>query len=159
MKKAQGFTIVELLVTLALVGIAASVVLPLMALTQTRAKEVELKRSLRVIRQALDDYKRASDNGLIDKKTDESGYPPNLMVLVEGVQRSASFGYSATPYILLRSLPRDPFNDDKTLPAEQTWNIRSYGAKQGAYGGSKDVFDVASKSTLTALDGSKYSEW
>ncbi len=155
----NGFTLVELLVTLALVGIAAAIVLPLGQLTETRAKEAELRRSLRVIRQALDSYKTAADAGLIDKATGASGYPASLEILVTGVPKSASFGFSETPMVFLRSVPRDPFFDDKTVPAANTWLMRSYGAQKGGSGDGADVFDVSSRSQRTALDGSKYADW
>lgn len=155
----RGFTLIELLVTLSLVGIAAAVVLPLGTLLETRAKEAELRRDLRTIRQALDSYKAAADAGVIDKATGTSGYPPTLEVLVNGVAKSASLGYSATPMVFLRTIPRDPFFEDKTTPASQTWNIRSYGARPGDLGAGPDVFDVSSKSEKLALDGTRLSEW
>src|SRR5437868_6589488 len=98
----RGFTLIELMVTLALIGIAASVVLPLATVVETRAKEAELRRSLRTLRQALDDYKTASDAGVIDKSSGSSGYPPSLEILVTGVPKSAALGYSATPLVFLR---------------------------------------------------------
>jgi general secretion pathway protein G len=160
MKRAvAGFTLVELLVTLALVGIAASVVLPLASVIETRAKESELRRSLRTIRQALDNYKTAADAGVIDKQTGSSGYPPSLDVLVTGVPRSAAMGFSATPMVFLRSVPRDPFAETQDSPAAQTWHIRSYGAKPGDFSAGKDVFDVSSKSDKTGMDGTRYSDW
>ena len=154
-----GFTLIELLVTLALVGIAASVALPLASVMETRAKETELRRSLRTIRQALDNYKAAADSGLIDKKTGSSGYPASLDLLVTGVPRSAALGFSATPMVFLRSIPRDPFFEDKKTPAANTWNVRGYGAKPGDFGNPVDVFDVSSKSDKTGMDGSKLSDW
>ncbi len=160
MKKiCAGFTLIEMLVTLALVGIAASVALPLASVMETRAKETELRRSLRTIRQALDNYKSAADAGAIDKKTGASGYPPSLDVLVTGVPRSTALGFSATPMVFLRSIPRDPFYEDKETPAANTWNVRGYGSKPGDFGSPSDVFDVSSKSEKTGMDGSKLSDW
>jgi general secretion pathway protein G len=155
----RGFTLIELLVTLALVGIAAAVVLPLGSLMETRAKEAELRQSLRTIRQALDNYKTAADAGVISKATGSSGYPASLDVLVTGVQRSAALGFTATPMVFLRSIPRDPFFPDKTTSAAQTWNIRSYGSPQGDFSAGADVFDISSKSDRPALDGSRVSDW
>ena len=154
-----GFTLVELLVTLALVGIAAAVVLPLGVLMETRAKEAELRQSLRTVRQALDSYKAAADAGVIDKPTGTSGYPPNLEILVNGVARSASLGFSVTPMVFLRKVPRDPFFEDKTIAATQTWNLRSYGSPVGSFASGPDVFDISSKSSRFAIDGTRLSEW
>jgi len=158
-KRHGGFTIVELLVTLALIGIAAAVVLPFGAMMQTRAKEAELRVALRTIRQALDGYKAAADAGVIDKPTGASGYPPNLDVLAQGVPRSAALGANSAPMVFLRRVPRDPFFADRDVPAAQTWNVRRYGAKEGDFSAGADVFDVSSKSSATALDGSKVGDW
>ena len=158
-RRARGFTLVELLVTLALVGVAAMVVLPMAGLMETRAKEAELRVALRTVRKAIDDYKAAADAGMINKPTGSSGYPASLDVLVTGVPRTSMFGFSATPMVFLRSIPRDPFYPDKTVPAAQTWNLRSYGAAPGEYGTGADVFDVSSKSERMALDGSRLSDW
>ncbi len=159
MKKFTGLTLVEMLVTLALVGIAASVALPLVSVMETRAKESELRRSLRVLREAIDNYKAAADAGMIEKQTGASGYPLNLDSLVLGVPHSAALGFNATPMVFLRKIPRDPFCEDRDLPDEQTWNIRAYGAKPGDFAKGKDVFDISSKSERTGLDGSRYSSW
>jgi len=113
----HGFTLIELLVSLAIVGLLAMVALPLTQVVQTRAKEAELRQGLRTIRQALDNYKAASDAGVIDKAVGASGYPPSLEVLVTGVPRSAAFGFSAQPFVLLRRIPRDPFAEDPALGA------------------------------------------
>jgi general secretion pathway protein G len=157
-----GFTLIELLVTLALVGIAASVALPLASVVETRAKETELRRSLRTIRTALDSYKAAADAGAIAKSTGSSGYPSNLEVLVLGVPRSTAFGMSSLPMVFLRKIPRDPFNEDKSIPDAQTWYVRSYGSAPNAFkqaGTTSDVFDVASKSQGVGLDGTSYRDW
>ncbi|MGQ0710956.1 MAG: type II secretion system protein [Rhodoferax sp.] len=158
-RRLGGFTLVELLVTLALVAIAASVVLPLATIIETRAKETELRRALRTIRTALDNYKAAADAGAIDKPTGTSGYPQNLQVLVAGAPRSAAFGLNSKPMVFLRSIPRDPFFEDRTTPAVQTWNTRGYGSQQGDFSAKTDVFDVSSKSERAALDGTRYNEW
>lgn len=154
-----GFTLVELLVTLALVGVAAMVVLPMTALVETRTKETELRVALRTLRKAIDEYKVAADAGVISKTTGSSGYPANLDVLVTGVPRSAVFGFSSAPMVFLRSVPRDPFYPDKTVAATETWNIRRYGAQPGDFSAGVDVFDVSSKSERMALDGSRLSDW
>lgn len=158
-RKVRGFTLVELLVTLTLVGIVAASVLPLATVIEQRAKESELRKSLRVIRQALDDYKIAADAGKIDKPTGSQGYPPSLEVLATGVKQSSLMGVSAPPLFFLRRIPRDPFAEDQAVPPEKMWNIRAYGSKIGDYGGRGEVFDVASKSERVALDGTSYKDW
>lgn len=151
--RTRGFTLVEMLVTLALVAIAASVVLPLASMTATRTKETELKRSLRTIRTALDEYKKAADSGIIEKQTGASGYPPSLEVLTKGVPRAAVWGAGTGPLVFLRRIPRDPFAKDPSVANVQTWEIRPYSS------GQADVFDVSSKSSKTAIDGSLYKDW
>jgi general secretion pathway protein G len=157
--KQRGFSLIELLVTLALVGIAAAIVLPMAAVMEQRAKEAELRVALRTIRHALDEYKAAADSGLIDKPTGLSGYPRSLDVLVTGVPRSAAFAANSTPVMFLRRVPRDPFFEDASVPAAQTWRIRSYGSAPDDYSGTSDVFDVASRSNKTALNGSRVADW
>jgi general secretion pathway protein G len=155
----RGFSLIELLVTLALIGIAAAVALPLAAVVEQRAKEAELRVALRTIRRALDDYKAAADAGAIDKPTGSSGYPPSLDALANGVPRSAAFGLNSTPMQFLRRVPRDPFSDDASVAAAQTWRTRAYGSQSGDFSGGVDVFDVASRSNKTALDGSRVGDW
>ncbi len=155
----RGFTLIELLVSLAIVGLLAMVAVPLNQVVQTRAKEAELRQSLRVIRQALDNYKAAADTGQIDKSVGASGYPPSLEILVTGVPRSRMFGFSARPLVLLRRIPRDPFAEDPSLSDVQTWNTRAYGSSADAPQSGSDVFDVSSRSLKRALDGTAYSTW
>lgn len=158
-RRSSGFSLIELLVTLALVGIAAAIALPAAALVEQRAKEAELRVALRTIRRALDDYKAAADAGMIDKPTGSSGYPATLETLVVGVSRSAAVGINATPFVVLRRLPRDPFFEDSTVPAAQTWRVRSYGAPMGEFVAGSDVFDVASRSDKLAINGSRIADW
>jgi general secretion pathway protein G len=154
-----GFTLIELLVSLAIVGLLAMVAVPLTQVVQTRAKEAELRQGLRAIRQALDSYKAASDSGMIDKKVGASGYPPSLEILASGVPRSTMFGFSTPPLVLLRKIPRDPFAEDPSLSDAQTWNTRAYSSSADAPQPGADVFDVHSKSSKRALDGTAYSAW
>ncbi|MDO8777739.1 MAG: type II secretion system protein [Burkholderiaceae bacterium] len=155
----RGFTLIELLVSLAIVALLATVAFPLAQVVQTRAKEAELKASLRVIRQALDTYKAAADSGVIDKSAGTSGYPPSLDTLANGVKRSAAFGFSAQPFVVLRRIPRDPFFEDASVPNAATWNTRSYSSKADNPQPGEDVFDVSSKSSKRAMDGTRYSDW
>jgi general secretion pathway protein G len=161
----HGFTLIELMITLALVGMVALVSLPLYEVTSTRFKEAELRQALRTIRTGLDAYKAAVDAGTLTKSAGESGYPPSLEVLTLALdvagKRDGGIGSSdAVPRIvILRQLPRDPFFPNPDVPAAQTWNTRSYGSKADDPQPGIDVFDLASKSTRIGLDGTPYSTW
>jgi general secretion pathway protein G len=152
----SGFTLIELVITVAIVGILASAALPLTHIAIQRGKEQELRTSLRQIRDAIDAYKLASDEGRIETKADESGYPPKLEVLVSGVD---DIKKPEKPKIyFLRRLPRDPLAPD-TVPAQDTWGKRSYESPPENPREGKDVFDVYSKSEGTGLNGVPYREW
>jgi general secretion pathway protein G len=162
---AAGFTLVELLITLALVGLLAMAALPLYEVTSTRFKEAELRQALRTIRTALDAYKTATDTGVLLKVAGESGYPPSLEVLTEVLemanQPSLTAGVSDASHriVILRQLPRDPFFPDAQVPAAQTWNTRAYASRADDPHPGTDVFDVSSKSARVALDGTAYNTW
>lgn len=238
----RGFTLIELVVTLTLVSVLALVAVPLYEVTVTHNKEAELRTALRQMRTALDAYKAAADNGYIAKGAADSGFPPTLTTLVEGVDTiatpigapgagtsggsfgggsgaagggfgSSSFGGSGsasnprnnsgnsafggsfgnssfgssssgqaatTPgdsaagsvganstslnalpahMVFLRQIPRDPFFEDQSVAPELQWNLRAYGAQPGDFGGGADVYDVASKSPGTGLNGIAYKDW
>jgi general secretion pathway protein G len=165
MKRDRGFTLVELVVTLALVGLLALVAIPSYQLITTRMKEAELRLALRTLRSALDAYKEAADGGLIAKRTGESGYPPTLSVLVEGIDAQARngplslVGDRPQRLVFLRQIPRDPFNTDPALPPEQTWRTRAYASPVNDPAPGADVFDVYSSSGRIALDGTAYHTW
>ncbi len=153
---AGGFSLVELLVVVAIMSILASVGMPLAKLAQQRTKEEELRRSLRDIRTAIDNYKRLVDEGRIEKPADGSGYPPGLAALGQGVQDAKSL--PGTKIYLLRRLPRDPFADPGT-DAEETWSLRSYESPPDEPQPGKDVFDVHSKSRQIGFNGIAYNQW
>ena len=154
----RGFTLVELMITVAIIGLLALGVAPLAKLGVQRVKETELRASLREIRTALDAYKDAADSGRIKKEADKSSYPPNLEVLVAGVEDAKSPDHARMIYFL-RRIPRDPMNPDPTLPPEQSWGLRSYASPPDAPQPGEDVYDVYSQSPKVGLDGTPYRSW
>jgi general secretion pathway protein G len=158
--RSRGFTLVEMLVVVALVGILSAAALPLVEHTVQRQREHALRRALRELRTGIDAYKQAVDEGRIARAADASGYPPTLLALVQGVPdaKSAKPGEGQKQLYFLRRLPRDPFAPPE-LPAEQTWALRSYGSPPDAPRAGVDVFDVASRSRQRALDGSWLKDW
>jgi general secretion pathway protein G len=156
--RGRGFTFIELVITLAILGVLALMALPFAELTAKRAKEQELRTSLRQIRTALDDYKKAVDDGRVPRKADESGYPPSLDLLVEGVSDPKDPSGKQRIYFL-RRMPRDPMADDPALPASRTWGLRSYESSHESPRPGKDVFDVYSTADGVGLNGVPYRQW
>ena len=147
----------ELMVTLTLLSIIAMTAMPLAEITSVRLKEHELRQALRQIRTALDQYKTASDAGLIPKAVGESGYPPSLDALT--APTASAKEVVQMPLIFMRSVPRDPFNPDPALAAAATWAPRSYTSPASDPQPGSDVFDVHSKSTKTGLNGIRHDQW
>ena len=148
--RARGFTLIELLITVAIVSILATVALPLAETTVQRGKEQELRRSLREIREAIDAYKRAFDDGAIEKKVGASGYPPTLQTLVEGVRDRRL--PDETRLYFLRRVPRDPVSG-------QEWGLRSYASPADEPKEGADVYDVYSRAEGAGMNGVAYKEW
>lgn len=155
--KALGFSFVELLTSLAILGLLASLALPLAQVTVRRDKERELRRALRDIRAGIDAYQAAAADGRIVSNQSANGYPTSLDELVIGVPNVKTEG-AATLY-LLRRIPRDPFHPDKSIPAAETWGQRSFASPPDAPLKGDDVFDVYSQSDQTGLNGVPYKEW
>jgi len=154
----RGFTLIELLVTVTIIGILVSVAVPFAELTVKRVKEQELRTALRDIRTALDAYKKAVDERRITKKAEDSGYPPSLEILVEGAKDARS-PKEETKIYFLRRIPRDPFNDDFSLPAAETWGKRSYKSPPDSPEAGDDVYDVYSLSEQAGINGIPYKQW
>ena len=156
----RGVTLVELVVTLTILSILAALILPSVQMTAKRTREIELRRTLRQIRTALDDYKKYNDKLIEDHKKivtlNESGYPKELKVLVDGDDFGQLGGEKKR---FLRRIPADPFNPPN--PGEEPkWGLRSYKDEpDSSTWGGDDVYDVYSLSEDTAIDGSKYKDW
>jgi general secretion pathway protein G len=154
---AAGFTLIELVITVAIVAILASGLIPLTQLAAQRSKEQELRSSLREIRTAIDAYKKAIDDNRIEKKADQTGFPPKLDVLVEGVKDMKT--PDGTKIYFLRRIPRDPFFEDSTVASAKTWGLRSYASPPDDPREGEDVFDVYSLSGKVGLNGVPYKDW
>jgi general secretion pathway protein G len=155
--KHSGFSFIELLVTLAVISVLASIVYPMAELRQQRQREQELRVALREIRSALDAYKQAGDEGRIQRGPADSGYPKTLQELVAGVQDVKDPGRRKLYF--LRRVPRDPTFPDPGVPAHLTWLQRSYASPPERPTEGADVFDVFSKSDGVGLNGIPYREW
>jgi general secretion pathway protein G len=152
---AAGYTFVELLVVTALVLVLASAIMPLARVTVQRQKEIELRRDLRELRTAIDHYKDAADQGMLNAlelKVDNQGYPPDLATLVKGVP--AAGDASGKKLKFLRRIPIDP------MTGTTEWGQRSYQDRPDASTwGGQNVYDVFTTNEGVALDGTKYRDW
>ena len=155
--QATGFTLIELVVTIAILGLLATVAVPFAQLVQQRQKEAELRVHLMQIRTAIDAYKQAVLEKRIAAPADASGYPPELDVLWEGVADITKPDDSKLYF--LRRLPRDPFFPDASVEPAATWGKRSYASPPEDPQEGDDVYDVYSLSPKTGLNGVPYREW
>lgn len=154
----RGFTIIELMVTLAILAILASVTMPLLKLTLQRSKEATLTQNLIQIREAIDAYKQASDQGRIKKNIEQSGYPPNLEILVQGVVDIKDPKKRIIKF--LRRIPQDPMLDhDAPRLFAHDWGLRSHMSEVDNPNFEDDVYDVYSLSTLKSFKGVPYAQW
>ncbi|MGQ7934242.1 type II secretion system protein [Paraburkholderia sp. D1E] len=153
----SGFTLIEMIVTVALVAVIASVATPFVKLHEQREKERELKQSLREIRTAIDAYKLAGDEGRIARSIDSTGYPRSLDELVTGV--ADKHDPKGRKIYFLRRVPRDPMNPALSGPAQDSWGKRSYSSEADDPQDSGDVYDVSSLSDRKGTNGIPYREW
>jgi general secretion pathway protein G len=168
-QKKKGFTFIEMLVTLTILAILAAAIMPIAKTAVKREKEIELRRNLRIIREALDAYKKLADEKMIEVEEDQEGYPPDLETLVKGVEAKADQAQDRGPFDrqplktsdsekkivkFLRRIPRDP------MTGSIEWGLRSYQDEPDSDDwGGENVYDIYSKSPGTALDGTKYRDW
>jgi general secretion pathway protein G len=153
----KGFTLIEMLVTLTILAILAVAIMPLAKTAVKREKEVELRRNLRLVREAIDAYKKLADEKKIEVEEDSEGYPPDLETLVNGVEiKAADEGGKQGKKIIkfLRRIPLDPMTNS------YEWGLRSYQDDSDSEDwGEENVYDIYTKSQATALDGTKYRDW
>ncbi len=156
-RRSRGFTFIEVMMTLAIMAVLVMVSVPMLQLSVQRDKEHELRRALMQIRDGLDAYKRAADQGRIVAKIGDSGYPKTLDELVDGVpdQRSPT----KQNMYFMRSLPRDPLHADPLAKASETWGLRSYASPPDDPKEGNDVFDVYSESDKVGLNNVPYRQW
>jgi general secretion pathway protein G len=158
----RGITLVELLVVIAIVGILASAVMPLSRMTVKRVKETELRNGLRILRSAIDQFKKDCDGKKLSTvegycKADEGNYPETLEQLTEPLKLGGAVDMTRK---YLRRIPRDPMIGLDSPENLNNWGLRSYSdSPDSTQWGGGNVYDVYSKSDGTALDGSKYNMW
>ena len=144
----RGFTLVELVVAIAVISILAGLAIPLARNVIKRQKERELRYDLWEIRDAIDRYKDAADRGAFQIQVGSEGYPPDLETLVKGIDANGK------KLKFLRRIPVDPMTNTTE------WGFRSVQDDPDSTSwGGQNVFDVYTKSQGTGLDGTKYSEW
>ena len=147
-RAAGGFTLIEMIVAVSILAILTGMAVPLVRVKVEREREVELRRDLWEMRDAIDRYKDAADRGAFQVKAGTDGYPPDLDTLVSGVD------VGGKKVRFLRRIPVDP------MTGKNEWGMRSTqdDPDSDSWGG-QNVFDVFSKSQSTALDGTRYDQW
>lgn len=156
--KQKGFTLIELIMTVAIIGLLAMVTLPLAELSVQHSKEQELRLALREIRVAIDAYKQAVDDGHIIRSAGKSAYPESLQVLVDGVS-DVKDPSSKNKIYFLRRIPRDPMATDSNNANQDSWGKRSYQSSADDPQEGDDVYDVYSLSTSIGMNGVPYKNW
>lgn len=157
MKAARGFTLIELMITVSIVGVLVSLAMPVKEMVVKREQERELRAALREIRGALDAYKHAVDEGKVKASAGDSGYPKSLDELAGGTDNIST--PDRQKIFFLRRLPRDPLHPDPAIPPAQTWGKRSYASAPDEPREGADVFDVHSLAGGRGMNGVAYREW
>jgi general secretion pathway protein G len=152
----QGLTLIEMVIAMAILAVLATAVVPLAEVTVQRTKELELRRALRTIRTALDEYKKdyekAKDEKKITVSLNETGYPDELLKLLEGNDWGGLYEYKRK---YLRRIPTDPFD-----AYDEGWGLRAYADEHDStVWGGQDIYDVYSQSDKLGLDGTPYNSW
>lgn len=161
-KKARGFSYVEMVFAVAMLALLAAVATPYLEKSIQRKKESELKQNLRDIRTAIDAYKDAADAGKFFKRVGDTGYPYRLQDLVDGVEDITDVNKKKLRF--LRQIPADPMYPianqmDRTVNAADTWGKRSYASDADSPREGEDVYDVYSNSTAIGNNGVAYAKW
>lgn len=155
--KSRGFTLIEMMVTLSIIAVLATLVVPVAQIGVQRSKEQELRAALKEIRNAIDAFKQAGDEGRIPRASNSTGYPASLQVLVDGVDDGKNLKRQKIRF--LRRLPRDPMYPDASADPAQTWALRSYASEASDPKEGTDVYDVFSRSPRAGLNGVAYKDW
>jgi general secretion pathway protein G len=156
--RGRGFTLIELVITLAIIALLTTAAFPLAHLLAQREKEADLRSALREIRNGLDAYRLSAQTGHIKLELGASGYPPDLKSLYAGVEDQSNPQGGVQLYFL-RRIPRDPFFPDGSVPAEESWGLRSYKSPPDEPQPGEDVYDVYSLAKGTGLNGVRYRDW
>jgi general secretion pathway protein G len=154
---ARGFTLVELIVVIAIVALLATAAMPLEKMATQRFKESELRGALRDLRIGIDAYKRAAEEGRVIVDVNTSGYPPTLDALVNGIEDATD--PNKRKIYFMRRIPRDPLYPDSAAPPAESWGLRSYKSPPDDPQPGDDVYDIHSLAKGVGLNGVPYREW